>query len=240
MLKHRIITTIMYDETEQVVKPVQFKRPYRRLGTLEQFMRVIEGRNIDELLFIDITATDQNREPNFDTISKFAGAVFSPVTYSGGIASIDNISEVFANGADKVAIKTHYELIYDAARKFGSQAIVGVIDWFPSFTRGDMYTHAKQMAKYMESQGAGEIILTDMDRDGMMTSYNQGLIYNISQIVKIPVIASGGCEEPLDMVCAIERGASAVAASSMFLFTDITPLDCAKCLKEHNIPVRLE
>jgi imidazole glycerol-phosphate synthase subunit HisF len=240
MLKHRIITSILFDETGQVVKPVQFKRPYRRLGTLEQFMHVVEGRNIDELLFIDITATDQDRPPNFDTLSKFGGAVFAPVTYSGGISSIDHISEVLANGADKVAIKTHYELIYDAARKFGSQAIVGVIDWLPSFTYGDMYTEAKRMATYMELQGAGEIILTDMQRDGMMNGYNLSLIYNIVNRVKIPVIASGGCNEPLDMVCAIERGASAVAAGSMFLFTDVTPFECAACLEQHNIPARID
>jgi imidazole glycerol-phosphate synthase subunit HisF len=240
MLKHRIITTIMYDETGQVVKPVQFKRPYRRLGTLEQFMRVIEGRNIDELLFIDITATEQERKPNLELIARFAGSVFAPVTYCGGISSIDDISHVLSSGADKVAIKTHYELIYDAARKFGSQAVVGVIDYLPDLAWGGQYRSAIQMAEYMELQGTGEIILTDMQRDGMMNGYNLSLIYNIANRVKIPVIASGGCEEPLDMVCSIERGASAVAAGSMFLFTETTPLDCAKCFRKFNIPARLE
>lgn len=236
MLKHRIIPVLLTDGTGQCVKPVAFSRPYRRLGTMEQYIRVMESRNVDELIIIDITATEQKREPNFEKLRSWCDNLFCPVTYGGGISSIGHIEDALRNGADKVAIKTNWEMISDAANKFGSQAIVGVIDWFPG---NYGYIDATTTAELMQEEGAGELMVTDMTLDGKMEGYNQELIYNIAQSTVIPIIACGGCSTPTDMFMAIGAGASAVASGSMFLYTDHTPLNCARALNKLGVETRV-
>lgn len=236
MLKHRIIPVLLTDGTGQCVKPVEFKRPYRRLGTMEQYIRVTENRNVDELMIIDITATDQQREPDFEKLNSWCTNLFCPVTYGGGIKTLQHIENALKNGADKVAIKRHWSIIPEAARKFGSQAIVGVIDWPPG---GYGYLDAIAAAEQFQEEGVGEILLTDMSMDGKMEGYNHELIYNVSKSVNIPVIASGGCSTPSDMYIAIANGASAAAAGSMFLYTDYTPKDCARTLDKLGVPSRV-
>lgn len=230
MLKKRIITTLLFDETMQIVKPVAFNRPYRRLGTMMQYIRVIENRNVDELIMIDITATEQKRKPNFEKLREFTTHIFAPVVYGGGISSLDDIRDALNSGADKVAIKTMHELIKPASRKFGSQAIVGVVN---------TYWTGWAWAKYCEGQGAGEILLTDTNKDGRMNGYNIKMIKNTVENVSIPVIANGGCSSPYDMKEALDCGASAVAAGSLFLFTEHTPRSCAKYLSEKGYEVRV-
>lgn len=234
MLKHRIITTLLWDGV-QCVKPVSFGRPYRKLGAMEQYIQVIERRNIDELLLIDIEATAQGREPNYDKIRSFCDNLYCPVTYGGGINSLDHISKLLACGADKVLIGSNYDIIYQAARKFGSQAIVAhymyheITSEFPSIHAG-----------YLVDRGAGELLLTDVEHDGRMMGYNYSLIADAAVKYDVPIIASGGCGEPSDMAKALEAGASAIAAGSMFLYTDHTPRSCAKYLSDLGIPVRLQ
>lgn len=238
MLKHRIIPTLLFDSAMQCVKPLRFNRPYRRLGVMQQYIKVMERRNIDELILLDITATEEKRTIDVDRIRQLTVNLYCPVTYGGNVGSLDNIQSILANGADKVAIKTNKPLIYKAARKFGSQAIVAVMD-IDTECPDALLLDAIVEAKTLEQDGAGEILLTDTCKDGTMQGYNLLLIESVSQSVKIPVIANGGCGCPLDMVKAMGFGASSVAAGSMFLYTEFTPALCAKTLDYHGIQVRL-
>lgn len=235
-LKHRIIPVLLFDETLQAVKPVAFERPYRRLGTLMQYIRVLERRNIDELILIDITATEQKREPNYDKIREFTSECYMPVTYGGGISSLDHISKLLNSGADKVAIKTNNKLIYEASRKFGSQAIVYSLDVIPCTLVNDAINYAESA----KNNGAGEILVNKTNYDGHMRGYDLMPVKFIAREVKIPVIALGGCGEPAHMAHALKAGASAIAAGSMFLYTEVTPRDCVVYLKEQGFEVRLD
>ena len=232
MLKHRIISVLLTDGNGQCVKPVAFERPYRKLGTMEQYIRVIESRNVDELIIIDIEATAQNREPNFAKLRSWCDNLFCPVTYGGGIRTLDHIRLALENGADKVAIKSIPGLIPGAVKKFGKQAIVYVMDWTGQ-------SDPVKWAQYQEHIGSGEILLNDTFLDGTMQGMNTLLIKEVAEAISIPVVALGGCGEPVHMHQALAAGASAVAAGSMFLYTDHTPRSCAEFLSEMGNEVRL-
>lgn len=231
MLKKRIIPTILWDGV-QVVKPVAFERPYRKLGTIEQYMMIMEARNVDEILIIDICATEENREPKYDKFRGFTSNLMCPISYAGGINSLDCIQRLLANGADKVGVKTNNEIIYPAARKFGSQAIISIVDY-------NLGEDVILTCKNREADGAGEILLTCMDLDGRMEGYDLETLYDVSSRVSIPVVALGGAESPEDLAHALQAGASAVSAGSLFLFTEHTPKSCAEYLNEQGFPVRL-
>mgnify|MGYP003394112288 FL=1 len=226
MLKNRIITTLLYDETLQCVKPVGFGRPYRRLGPLMQYIRNFDNRQIDELILLDITATETNRKPSVKEIEQFTSLCYMPVCIGGGIRTLDNISELLNNGADKVVIGNYlykdksnsYKFIETAANKFGSQAIVAAIN--VNGDKGNFWTRdgykyigwinenpAPLLSKELENAGAGEIFLTDVTKDGTLSGYNLDLISSVAHAVGIPVIANGGCGSPDDMVAAIRAGA---------------------------------
>lgn len=231
MLKKRVIPTLLWDGI-QCVKPVSFERPYRKLGAMEQYIQVMERRNIDELILIDIEATPQGREPNYDKIRAFCDNLYCPVTYGGGISSLDHISKLLACGADKVAINSHIEILKPAVEKFGAQAIVGVCDFYPN-ADGDRY------CEYLVSQGVGEILLTSMLNDGVMNGYDLNMISEVSNL-PVPLIANGGCGDPEHMEQAFRAGASAVAAGSLFLYTEQTPRSCAKYLNDRGYSVRIQ
>jgi cyclase len=199
---------------------------------MEQYIRVIETRNVDELIILDIEATPKGRPPNYVKLRQFCDNLYCPVTYGGGIRTLDDIRDALSNGADKVAIKTHLDIIPKAAEKFGSQAIVAVLD-------NSVETAIGCDAAWCEDQGAGEILLTCRASDGTMDGYNLNLIEHAVMAVDIPVIANGGCGEPVHMLQALEAGASAVAAGSMFLYTEETPRTCAEKLTEWGCNVRL-
>ena len=239
MLKKRIIPTLLYDSSLQVVKPVSFGRPYRSLGTLMQYVNTMERRNIDELMLMDITSPENNHEPLFDKIKEFTSKLFCPVTVGGGIRKLDHITKLIQEcGADKVLI--HGALFYDqdfvyrAARKFGSQAVVAnlAVDYSSIIT-------TRAWVKKLIEDGAGEIMITDMDKDGTMKGYNIGLTSNCVSWSTVPIIANGGCASPEDMEKAFNVGADAVAAGSLFLYTEHTPASCAKYLYEKNVAVRV-
>lgn len=236
MLKHRIIPVLLTDGNGQCVKPVAFERPYRKLGTMEQYIRVMESRNVDELIIIDIEATVQGREPDFAKLRSWCNNLFCPVTYGGGIRTLDHIRLALENGADKVAIKNqwlkHPLFIKTAIQKFGAQAIVMVLDVHTDELLPDFPWH-------IFNEGAGEILLTDVSLDGTMEGYNNALIHEVSSQLSSPVVALGGCGEPVHMHQALEAGASAVAAGSMFLYTDHTPRSCAEFLSEMGNAVRV-
>ncbi len=252
MLKVRVIPILLWNGVD-CVQSVNFKRPHRRVGNFMQYVEMLEDRNIDELIIIDVEATREGREPLFEAIQEFTNRLFCPVTIGGGIRTLGHIENLLKSGADKVALNTAIyrddAFVYDAARKFGAQAIVASIN--------SVYDHGvnvicnsdgtqtqgiptRNVCKYVEELGAGEILLTDVWANGTMHGYNGDCIFECSYDLSIPLICNGGCGEPRHMVDALWRGASAVAASSMFLFKDVTPMDCSKAIQEAGFEARIE
>lgn len=236
MLKHRIIPILLYDGF-YCVHTVTHKRPVRRIGPISQYVFNMANRDIDELILIDIEATRQGRMPNFNQIKEFTKELYCPVSYGGGINSIDNASKLIQEcGVDKILLKSRYDLTNDMATKFGSQAVVYVLD-----TWGEVFDGliACAWAKSAQENGAGEIMLTDVQQQGTMSGFNYSLIDKVSSKTTIPVVANGGCGEPKDMVKAIKAGASAVASSSMFALRGVTPQDCARALRAAGLAARV-
>lgn len=212
-------------------------------------IRLLERRDIDELIILDIAATRNNRSPRFDAVRHLCENLFCPATVGGGVKHINDVTRLLKNGADKVSIGTaateNPQLISDAAAKFGSQAVVVSID---ATSAGRVRTRcgskeagyaAVDLAAEVERRGAGEILLTSIDRDGMLDGYDLDLIRDVAAAVSIPVIACGGCGEYRHMQQAFEAGAHAVASGAMFQFTDTTPKEACRYLHERGVAVRL-
>lgn len=210
----------------------------------------------DELVFLDITASHEKRATMVDVVKRTAAAAFMPVTVGGGIRTLEDIKTLLRAGADKVSLNTcaveNPEFVKEAAERFGTQCIVVAIDAKRS-QRDDMkfevYTHggrtargidAIEWARKMEQYGAGEILLTSMDRDGTRDGYDLELTRSISEAVNIPVIASGGVGNLQHLVDGIKEGkAEAVLAASIFHFGDYTIGEAKAYMAEHGVPVRL-
>ncbi len=252
MLKTRIMPTLLYRDFT-LVKGRSFDS-WRRVGSAMQAIKVYEMRRVDELIFLDISATVQSREPDFDLIDDLADECFMPFTVGGGIRNVDQVRRMLLAGADKIAINTacieHPALISEIADQFGSQCCVASIDYRCDVNgRREVYIHAGNTpaelspvdhAKRCEDLGAGEILLTSIEHDGSMTGYDTETLLEVTEAVCIPVIASGGCGSYADMDLALSQGgASAVAAASIFHFTEMTPLEAKLYLKEQGHRVRL-
>ncbi len=252
MLKTRIIPTVLLKEVG-LVKGVAFDS-WRRVGTALQTIRVYNMRDVDELIFLDIAATPNGTPPQFSEIDELADHCFMPMTVGGGIRSIEDIRSLLAVGADKVAINTGAietpSLVSDGAREFGSQCIVVSIDVrHSSEGRAEVVAccgkqptglDAVAWAKEVERLGAGEILLTSVERDGTMTGYDIDLVRDVAGAVHIPVIASGGCGNYSHMAEVLQKTrASALAAASMFHFTEQTPREAKRYLAERGFHVRL-
>lgn len=251
MLKTRIIPTLLWKDFG-LVKGIGFDS-WRRVGTVLPAIKIYNTREVDELILVDITATKESREPDYESISEFCAECFVPLTVGGGVCTLNHITKLLHSGADKVSINSEAysnpNLISSAANRFGCQCIVASID-FRMHGDGsyECFCHSGskptglnplEWARTVENAGAGEILLTSIDRDGTMQGYDLGLIEQVSAAVKIPVIASGGAGNYADMVFAIQRSkASAVAAASMFHFTHQTPLEAKTKLLNIGIPVR--
>jgi imidazole glycerol-phosphate synthase subunit HisF len=246
MLKLRVMPTLLHKDVG-LVKGIRFDS-WRRVGSVMQAVKVYNLREVDELVFLDITATQEGREPDYDLIDDIADECFMPLTVGGGIRSAAQVERVLKVGADKVAVNTaavdDVHLVSAIAETFGSQCVVVSIDVaggkvvVESGTRQtglDPVDHARTV----EAAGAGELLLTSVDRDGTMTGYDLDLIAHVARAVTIPVIASGGAGTYEDMAAAIGAGASAVAAASIFHFTEQTPLEAKRFLHERGIPTRL-
>jgi len=245
MLKRRIIPVILY-RGSQVVKGRQFDS-WRSVGHVRQSVRIYQAREVDELVILDIGATPDGREPDFDLISDLTEQCFMPITIGGGIRTLEHFRLALRHGADKVAIGSAAlecpELIRDASTKFGSNAVVVSIDVkdgrvIGECGKGKPGPNPMLWARKVESYGAGEIILNDINRDGMMDGYNLDLIEQISNAVRIPVVACGGAGSYNDFAAAFKHGAHAVAASAMFCFSDQTPAEAAEYLSRKGVPVR--
>lgn len=250
MLKVRIIPTLLWKGTG-LVKGIGFDS-WRRVGTVLPAIKVYTMREVDELVILDITATNEAKEPDYETIADWAQECFVPVTIGGGICNLEQIKRLLRCGADKIAINSAVyqqpHLISEAADRFGSQCVVVSIDVRKTLDGSyECYSHSgtrrtgkgpEEWARYCEELGAGEILITSIERDGTMQGYDIELIARVAKEVKIPVIASGGAGNPFHMLQAIQHGASAVAAASIFHFTEQTPAEVRNFLFSQGIPVR--
>lgn len=251
MLKIRVIPTLLMKDAG-LVKGVGFNS-WRGIGSVLPAIKVYNTREVDELIIMDITATNAQREPDYESISDYSSECFVPLTVGGGISNIEQIKQLLRVGADKVSINTaaYYQpdLIREAAIHFGSQCIVASIDASRNDNGTyDCYSHAGtkstgkeavEWAQQLEQLGAGEILITSINRDGCMEGYDLELIQLVAGCVNIPVIASGGAGNYKHFQEAIQIGkASAVAAASMFHFTEQTPKEAKKFMTSIGIPVR--
>jgi cyclase len=234
-----------------VVKGVNFLG-LRDAGDPVEIARAYDRAGADELCFLDITASHENRGIILDVVARTAEQIFMPLTVGGGISTSDDIRNLLRAGADKVSINTaavnRPEFVREAAQRFGSQCIVVAIDAKQVGNHWEVFTHggrnpsaidACEWSKKMESYGAGEILLTSMDRDGTKAGYDLELTRTISHAVNIPVIASGGVGELQHIYDGLtEGGASAALAASIFHFGEFSIRDCKEFLIRHGVQVR--
>lgn len=250
MLKVRIIPTLLY-QGANIVKSIRFQ-DHRRVGTPLQAISVYNMRDVDELLFLDIGASAGQSSPDFQLIDEIADESFMPLAVGGGIRSVEDVRSLLAVGADKVVVNTiaawQPTIIKEIAAQFGRQCIVAAIDvqivngrrtCFCCNGREALSVSPTDLAHCLEKFGAGEILLTSIDRDGTMSGFDVDLIRDVSSRVDIPVIASGGAGNPDHFVDALRAGASAVAAGSIFLYTEITPDAVKRHLSKYGFPVRM-
>ena len=251
MLKVRIIPVLLCKNLG-LVKGIAFDS-WRRVGTIMPSVKVYNIRQVDELIVLDITATSEGRVPDFEEVREFSAECFVPLTVGGGVRSIEDIKQLLRAGADKVSINTAaFEqpgLISEAAERFGSQCVVVSIDArknpdgnYRCMSRSGTQDTGREPAEWaeeVERLGAGEILITSVERDGTMEGYDIELIQQITSRVRIPVIASGGAGNYEHLFEALDSGkAAAVAAASIFHFTEQTPLEAKKYLAARGIPVR--
>lgn len=250
-LKVRIIPCLDVDNG-RVVKGVNFVDLVDAGDPVEQ-ARVYDAAGADELCFLDITASHENRETIFDVVARTAEQCFMPLTVGGGVRTTEDIRKLLLAGADKVSINTaavhNPEFVREAAEKFGTQCIVVAIDakaigpdTFEIFTHGgrkETGIDAVAWAKKMEDLGAGEILLTSMDRDGTKVGFNLPLTRAVADAVGIPVIASGGVGELDHLVEGVTEGhASAVLAASIFHFGTYTIHEAKEHMKAAGVAIR--
>lgn len=251
MLKVRIIPTLLWKHFG-LVKGVAFDS-WRRIGPVLPAIKVYNQREVDELVLLDILGHKTGSDPDYESIDEFASDCFVPFTIGGGIKRIEQVQDLLRAGADKVSINTaaydNPSLITAIARRHGVQCVVASIDVRSTGARTwRCFSHAAvhdtgrepvEWARELESRGAGEILLTAIERDGTMQGYDLPLIEAVTRAVGIPVIASGGAGNYQHMIDAVlQGGASAVAAASMFHFTEQTPAGAKAALSAAGIPMR--
>ena len=250
MLAKRIIPCLDV-KAGRVVKGVNFVG-LRDAGDPVEVARVYDRDGADELCFLDITASHENRGIILEVVARTAEEIFMPLTVGGGINTIDDIRNLLRAGADKVSINTgavnRPDFVQEAAKMFGSQCIVVAIDAKRSGSHWEVFTHGGRnptgidvcaWSKRMESYGAGEILLTSMDRDGTKAGYDLALTRTISEAVGIPVIASGGVGGLQHIYDGLTEGkADAALAASIFHFGEFTIAECKQYLAGRGIEIR--
>ena len=252
MLKNRIIPCLDV-KNGRVVKGINFVELKDAGDPVEQ-AKIYSDSGADEICFLDITASNENRETIYEVVKKTSKNCFVPLTVGGGVRSIEDINKLLNCGADKVSINTaavqNQNLIKEAAKRFGSQCIVVAIDAKKTDkNKWSVFTHggrertdidAIEYAKISESNGAGEILLTSMDKDGTQSGYDIQLTSKITKSINIPVIASGGVgtlDHLKDGI--VKGGASAVLAASIFHFGTFSIKEAKEYLKSKNVSVRV-
>lgn len=251
MLSKRIIACLDVRDG-QVVKGVQFEQ-LRLAGDPAELARRYNAEGIDEIVVLDVTATLEGRQALARTIAAVAREIFLPLTVGGGIRSEDDAAAAIDAGADKVSLNTaallQPELISALARRYGSQAVIVAIDAKRRHDRMAVYVRSGQAdasrdaiewAQEAESRGAGEILLTSMDRDGTRAGFDCELTAAVSAALSIPVIASGGAGSFDHFVDVFTRGrADAALAASIFHYAESSVAELKRRLRDHDIPVRL-
>ena len=251
MLKARVIPCLDVKDG-RTVKGVNFVDLVDAGDPVEQ-ARIYDGQGADELCFLDITASHENRDTLFDVVNRTAEQCFMPLTVGGGVRTVEDIRKLLIAGADKVSINTaavhRPDFVAEAARKFGSQCIVVAIDAKAAGPdRFEIFTHggrrgtgidAVEWARRMTGNGAGEILLTSMDRDGTGEGFDIDLTRRIADAVPVPVIASGGVGTLDHLVAGVrEGGATGVLAASIFHFGTHTIAEAKAHMARAGVPVR--
>ena len=251
MLKHRVIPCVLLKDW-QLTKSVNFKE-FRTIGHPKVTARIYNNRNIDELIVLDIDAsTHESDGINFTSLSDIADECYMPLTLGGGIKNLEDINRLLKIGADKISINTiaieNPQFIKEASLTFGSQCIVVSVDikkidgLYKIYNRNLGIVENLELItwlKTIEDLGAGEILLTSVDLDGAQKGYDLELIKKVSKELSIPIIANGGAGIPSHFVDAIKNGADAVAAASIFHFSQYTPKNIKEELFKNNFSVRL-
>jgi imidazole glycerol-phosphate synthase subunit HisF len=251
MLKNRIIPCLDV-KNGRVVKGINFV-DLKDAGDPVEQAKVYSDNGADEICFLDITASNENRDTIYDVVERTSKKCFVPLTVGGGVKGVEDISKLLNCGADKVSINTaavqNPKVITESSKKFGSQCIVVAIDAKKNGNKWELFTHggrkntginAIEFAKKMEDSGAGELLVTSMDKDGTQTGYDNDLMYKISSTINIPVIASGGVGNLDHLVDGIRLGnASAVLAASIFHYGTYSINEVKQYLNSKGIPVRI-
>jgi imidazole glycerol-phosphate synthase subunit HisF len=233
MLRHRVIPVLLI-KNDSLIKTTRFKDPVY-IGDPMNSVKIFNEKEVDELVLLDITATKNNMEPNYERIKEIVTEAFMPIGYGGGINKIVHIENLFKLGVEKVILNTasiiNPNIIAQATQIFGSQSIVVSIDVKKDFWgKNKIFTHSgtkkqntdiSSFLKKTEDAGAGEIFINSIDRDGTMSGYDIELVRLVCSNVNLPVIACGGAGNLYDFSKAIDAGASAVAAGAMFVFQGV-------------------
>jgi len=250
MLKNRIIPCLDV-KNGRVVKGINFVDLKDAGDPVEQAKMYSDG-GADEICFLDITASNENRDTIYDVVERTSRNCFVPLTVGGGVRSVEDINKLLNCGADKVSINTaavqNSKVVEESSKKFGSQCIVVAIDAKINGESWEIFTHggrnstginAIEFANKMENYGAGELLVTSMDKDGTQSGYDIELMRKISSNVNIPVIASGGVGTLDHLVEGIKSGASAVLAASIFHYGTYSVKEAKQYLASKDIPVRI-
>ena len=251
MLKNRIIPCLDV-KNGRVVKGINFV-DLKDAGDPVEQAKIYSDGGADEICFLDITASNENRSTIYEVVKKTSKKCFVPLTVGGGVRSIEDINKLLNCGADKVSINTaavqNPKIVMESSLKFGSQCIVVAIDAKKEANSWKIFTHggrnktdidAIKFAKQMEEYGAGELLVTSMDRDGTQKGYDIDLMQKISETVNIPVIASGGVGNLDHLAEGITKGkANAVLAASIFHYGKYSIKQAKEYLDSKGIPVRI-
>ena len=250
MLKNRIIPCLDV-KNGRVVKGINFV-DLKDAGDPVEQAKIYSDGGADEICFLDITASNENRDTIYDVVERTSKNCFVPLTVGGGVRSIEDINKLLNCGADKVSINTaavqNPKVVEESSKKFGSQCIVVAIDAKKNGESWEIFTHggrkstginAIEFANKMANCGAGELLLTSMDKDGTQSGYDIELMKTISSNVNIPVIASGGVGTLDHLAEGIKSGASAVLAASIFHYGTYSVKEAKHYLASKDIPVRI-
>ena len=250
MLKNRIIPCLDV-KNGRVVKGINFV-DLKDAGDPVEQAKIYSDGGADEICFLDITASNENRDTIYDVVKETSKKCFVPLTVGGGVRTVDDINKLLNCGADKVSINTaavqNPNVVEESSKKFGSQCIVVAIDAKKKGDIWEIFTHggrketginAIEFAFNMEKSGAGELLVTSMDKDGTQSGYDIELMKTISESVNIPVIASGGVGTLDHLVDGIKSGASAVLAASIFHYGTYSVNEAKQYLASKDIPVRI-
>lgn len=231
-LRKRIIPVLLL-HNEGLVKSKKFK-DYTYVGDPINAVRIFNEKEVDEIIIMDIDASKQKREPNYKSIAEITGEAFMPLAYGGGITKLEQAEQLFYNGVEKIILNSVLHmpdgmgLVRRISSKYGNQSVIASIDVKDGlFGKKKMYTHVNgkttktpilEFVRKCEDSGVGEIMLNSVSRDGLYVGYDLAILQEVSEAVSIPVIICGGANTKQDFVYAEEKGASAMAAGSMFVF----------------------